>query len=88
MTNVAGGFARGGDREFARFLDMARAFSIEVQSLLYVALDVGYISQADFRRLYGSANEVAALIGGFASCLRRSPPSTRRKLDARESTAD
>lgn len=88
MTNVAEGFARGGDREFARFLDVARDSSVEVQSLLYVALDVGYICQADFRRLYGLADEVAALIGGFASYLRRGSRGTRPKLATREPTAD
>jgi four helix bundle protein len=77
MTNIAEGFARGGDREFARFLDMARASSIEVQSLLYVARDVGYLSPADFQRLYAQTDEVATMIGGLTSYFRRSTPRTR-----------
>jgi four helix bundle protein len=70
MSNVAEGFARKSDRDFAHFLDIARGSAIEVQSLLYVALDVKYIGQNDFDRLYKSAGETASLISGFTSYLR------------------
>ncbi len=71
MSNVAEGFAKKGDKEFARFLEMARGSIVEVQSLLYVAGDVGYITRDEFERLYGMAHETASLIGGFTSYLRR-----------------
>jgi four helix bundle protein len=72
MSNVAEGFARKGDRDFAHFLDIARGSAVECQSLAYVALDVGYISEEVFGRLYQTAEERASLIGGFASYLRKS----------------
>jgi four helix bundle protein len=71
MSNIAEGFARRSDKDFARFLDMARGSIVEVQSLLYVALDIGYITSSDFQRLYDMAHETASLIGGFTSYLRR-----------------
>ena len=52
MTNIAEGFGRKTDKDFAHFLDMARGSCIEVQSLLYVALDVGHIPKQEFDRLY------------------------------------
>jgi four helix bundle protein len=51
MSNIAEGFARGSDKDFAHFLDIGKGSAMEVQSLLYVALDVGYIDQQNFERL-------------------------------------
>lgn len=71
MSNIAEGFARKSDREFAHFLDIAKGSATEVQSLLYVALDVGFIAHDEFDRLYRLAAETAALISGLTSYLRR-----------------
>ena len=35
MSNLAEGFARKDDRDFARFLDIFRGSSVEVQSILF-----------------------------------------------------
>ena len=70
MSNVAEGFARKSDKDFARFLDIARGSAIEVQSLLYVALDVRYIDGDEFEKLSRLADESASLIGGLTSYLR------------------
>ena len=45
---------------------------MEVQSLLYVALDVGYIEKDEFEWLYQLGSETSLLIGSFISYLRRS----------------
>lgn len=71
MSNIAEGFSRVSGRDFAHFLDIARGSALEVQSLLYVALDVGYLSKSDFERLYKLADETTSLIGGFTSYLRK-----------------
>ena len=75
MSNIVEGFARKSDREFARFLDMAKGSAIEVQSLLYVALDVRYIEAPVFGKLSRLANETASLIAGLTTYLRA---NTRR----------
>lgn len=71
MSNIAEGFARRTDKDFAHFLDMAKGSVVEVQSLLYVALDVLYIDTGDFERLTRLADETAVLIGGLTSYLRK-----------------
>ncbi len=73
MSNIAEGFARKSDRDFARFLDIARGSGTEVQSLLYIVLDAGYINKGEFDRLYKMAGAMAAAIGGFTSYLRKLP---------------
>jgi four helix bundle protein len=70
MTNIAEGFARKTNRDFAHFLDMARGSCIEVQSLLYAARDIGYLSEEGFGAFYGTAQETAALVGGLTNYLR------------------
>jgi four helix bundle protein len=70
MSNIAEGFSRKSDRDFAHFLDIAKGSAIEVQSLLYVALDVDYLSGDEFNHLHGLAEEVIAIIGAFTTYLR------------------
>ena len=48
MSNVAEGFDRGSNKDFAKFLFIARGSAAEVRSLLYVALDQSYITNEEF----------------------------------------
>ena len=72
MSNIAEGFERGGNKEFHQFLSMAKGSVGEVRSQLYVALDVGYLEEKDFNRLFAIADEAGRLIGGFMSYLEKS----------------
>ena len=71
MSNVAEGFSRNSDKDFAHFLDIAKGSVLEVQSLLYVALDIGYIGKEEFKGLYDRADATASLIGGLIVYLRK-----------------
>jgi four helix bundle protein len=72
MGNIAEGFDRGGDKEFIQFLSISNGSCGEVKSHLYVALDQGYVSPAQFSELYNSADEVGRLLSGFMGYLRQS----------------
>jgi four helix bundle protein len=72
MGNIAEGFGRHSDREFANFLNIAIGSAIEVQSHLYVALDQHYIEQSDFKTIYTVAAEVARMSKSLAQHLRNS----------------
>ena len=50
--NIAEGFGRNGKVEFSRYLGIAQASVVEVQSHLYIALDLGYLTQPEFDDLY------------------------------------
>ena len=65
MTNIAEGFDCESKLEFARFLGIARRSAVEVQSLLYAALDADYITKNEFDLHYEQARKTKALIGGF-----------------------
>ena len=73
MTNVAEGFDCESSAEFARFLGIARRSAVEVQSLLYAALDVGHIQQDIFKVHYEQAKKCKALIGGLKQSILKNP---------------
>lgn len=64
MANIAEGHDRGGTSEFRQFLSQAKGSAAEVSSRLYVALDQGYVSHAEFDALQGLSETVGRLIGG------------------------
>ena len=70
MANIAEGFDCESHVEFARFLGIARRSAVEVQSLLYAALDIGYISEDSFKNLYTQAEKTKALTGGLKKSLK------------------
>lgn len=71
LANIAEGFDCESKAEFARFLGIARRSAVEVQSLLYAALDIEYIDQKEFDLHYEQARKAKALIGGFKRSLTR-----------------
>lgn len=79
ISNIAEGFARSSDREFVRFLWIAKGSIAEIQSQLYIALDRGYVAQNDFNQLYEKAEEVAKLISGFITYLLNSMTQKAQK---------
>jgi four helix bundle protein len=63
MSNLAEGFERSSEAERLHFVNIAKASCAEVRSQLYVALDVGYLSEESFDQLMEQANEVSRIIG-------------------------
>jgi S23 ribosomal protein. len=69
QSNIAEGFGREGNKEFVRFLKIAKGSSCEFRSQLYNLLDAGYINQTTFDQLYQQSEETERLIGGFINYL-------------------
>lgn len=70
MANIAEGFGRGTDKDFARFLETAQASALETASHLYVGLDQGYLSESSFLDLHQKAMAVNKRIGALVKYLR------------------
>ena len=71
MANIAEGFTRRSDKDFANFLNFSRSSAAEVQSHLYVALDQEYIDNADFEVIYNKLEETSRMIYALAQHLAR-----------------
>lgn len=69
MSNIAEGFERGTKREFHQFLVIAGSSCGEVRSQLYAALDLGYVTDEQFRELYDLCDHTGRLCTAFRKSL-------------------
>ncbi len=72
MANIAEGNGRRTNRDFASFLVQSHGSAAEVQSHLYVALDLGYLNQENFHEIYGLFDEISKMTMALAQHLRNS----------------
>jgi four helix bundle protein len=77
-ANIAEGFARNSNADFARFLDLSRGSCAELQSHLYLAYDLRLLEKEKFAALYQQVERTSALIGGLILSLRNNRPQRTR----------
>ncbi len=73
MANIAEGFGRNSRKDFMRFLSFANGSALEVQSHLYIAVEMDYITRDEFDNLYQQLHSISRLIGGFIHYLSKQP---------------
>jgi four helix bundle protein len=72
MANIAEGFGRRTNKDFANFLVIAHGSAAETQSHLYVALDLKYISDEIFQDLYQLLDEISRILWPSANTSAKS----------------
>lgn len=65
ILNIAEGFARRSRKEFKHFLYTSHGSLAEIQSALYISLDLEYITSSIFKNLYSMCEENSKIIMGL-----------------------
>lgn len=65
MNNISEGFERDNNKEFRNFLTYSKGSAGEVRSMLYVALDLKYITINEFDDMFELAVKIIKQISNF-----------------------
>jgi four helix bundle protein len=70
-ANIAEGRGRGTTREFHRFVGIALGSLAELETQLLIATRLTYITETESNRLLRDAAQLARMLGGLKSSLKR-----------------
>lgn len=85
-ANIAEGCGRGGDKEFAQFLQVATGSASEVGYHLLLARDLGYLGQEPYDALSAQAAECMQMLISLMKTVRRG--GSQRAADRPRSSVD
>ena len=74
-SNVAEGYERNSDKEFIRFLNIAKGSGAELRTQLYISRKLDFLTKSDFNRLITESKEISKMLHGltlWANGFRRS----------------
>ena len=71
MNNIAEGFERKSDPDFARFLDIAKGSNGEIRSMLYLGEDRKYIDETEAIEMRACSEGISRGIETLAKHLRK-----------------
>jgi four helix bundle protein len=69
-ANIAEGCGRDGDAEFTRFVTIAMGSSSELECLLMLARDLGYLNAADYASLSDRLTSLRKMLNGLIQKLK------------------
>ncbi len=70
-TNIAEGQSRGSRKDYLRFCFIARGSLSELTYLLRLALDLGYLSHANWSSVVEECNRVGRMLNGLMNYLSK-----------------
>jgi four helix bundle protein len=76
-SNIAEGFERRSRKEYLNFLNIAKASAGKAGSQLFVAREVGYLSEEEHQRLREMARFLSGSIANHMTSIRHSESNSR-----------
>jgi len=70
-SNIAEGYGRGSQKDYVRFLRVARASLMELETQLQFARDLGYLPEAGFSEISSKIDEAAKPLSGLIRSVER-----------------
>lgn len=67
--NIAEGAGRGSDKDFAHFIDFAVGSLFEVETCIYLMIDLTYISENEAVSIFNKINELEKMLFQFKNRL-------------------
>ena len=74
VSNIAEGFERRSGNQFQQFLDIANGSAGEVRAQLYIALDLGYLTQEQFQDLLKDSVTIGKMLTSLTRYLKTQSP--------------
>lgn len=68
-NNIAEGYERRSNKEFKQFLYIAKGSCGEVRSMALIALELKYIDESSFGKVYSDSLEISKLLSGLIKVL-------------------
>jgi len=84
MSNIAEGFESRTQAQFLDYLGRSKASAGEVRCQLYVALDLGYLTQEQFKQVFDLADKSSRQIARFMGYVETHPQSHRVRDEGSE----
>ena len=84
MSNIAEGFESRTQAQFLEYLGRSKASAGEVRCQLYVALDLEYLTQEQFKQVFDLADKSSRQIARFMGYLETHPQSRRVRDEGSE----
>jgi len=70
MNNIAEGFERGSNKDFSKFLFIAKGSCGEVRSMVHLGQSLKYLTESDSMELINKTVEISKMLSGLIKTLR------------------
>ena len=72
VLNIAEGFERKSNKEFAHFINIAKGSAGECRAIFYIALDLKYLNESEFDNLTNKITTISKQLSSFSAYLIKS----------------